>query len=180
MMPKRRIFLIDKRFQLRLATRLIGYWVFMWSLVFGLPIVMVFGYQLVATRLPVYELFTGIISDFWFPVVMSLLVAPIVIRDSIRFSHRVAGPLFRLHRDLGLFLDGKPVQAIRLREGDFCHDLATNLNRVFEEFERKKDQAVSSEGAICDRSPALPARAMPVVFGSESTFETNPTSQVVR
>jgi hypothetical protein len=114
MMPKRRIFLIDKRFQLRLATRLIGYWVFMWSLVFGLPIVMVFGYQLVATRLPVYELFTGIISDFWFPVVMSLLVAPIVIRDSIRFSHRVAGPLFRLHRDLGLFLDGKPVQAIRL------------------------------------------------------------------
>lgn len=43
--------------------------------------------------------------------------------------HKVAGPLFKLERALGSYLDGEPVKPLFFRHGDLVPELASAFNR---------------------------------------------------
>ena len=77
-------------------------------------------------------------------IVMSLLVLPIVFWDSIRFSHRIAGPVKRLGNDFKRLVDGEAVHPIKLRKNDFCHELAENFNRLIEQRVASDSQATDN------------------------------------
>ena len=46
----------------------------------------------------------------------------------IAFLHRVAGPMFRIRQTLLRLNRGESVPDIKLREGDFFHEMAHDLN----------------------------------------------------
>ena len=132
-MDKRKLrkkILIDKNLQLRLARRLFGYWATMWLLVFVLPFLTTLIYRWFFMSVPFAELLGHMVEEFWFPILISLLLLPIAVRDSIRFSHKFAGPFFRLHREMRNLADGNLAEEVRPRDGDFCHEFAADFNRV--------------------------------------------------
>ncbi len=77
-------------------------------------------------------------------LVSSFILLPLVMFDVVRFSHRFAGPMGRLRREVKQIADGEPTEPIRFREGDFWYDLANEINRLGEEVKELR-KAVKSE-----------------------------------
>ena len=48
----------------------------------------------------------------------------------LRFTHRFAGPVLRLRRELRDLADGKQSPTLKFRDGDYWKDLAVEFNRV--------------------------------------------------
>ncbi len=69
-------------------------------------------------------------------VVYCILVSGALALLSIFFSHKIAGPIYRIKRDLDQMTENKEAQAklvpIRLRKHDYFKDLAESINRFIE------------------------------------------------
>jgi hypothetical protein len=73
-------------------------------------------------------------QDLWwthgpFIVVMAFLL-PVFVVDSIKISHRFAGPIFSLRRAMREVAEGKPPRKLKFRNGDFWHELSEDFNAV--------------------------------------------------
>ena len=64
---------------------------------------------------------------FWLIALLSLLV---VVIGTVRFSHRVAGPMVRYKRNLSLLADGKLPPPLKTRRSDFLKEEVEILNRA--------------------------------------------------
>src|SRR5688572_4204980 len=51
--------------------------------------------------------------------VLMLILVPVMAWDTIRFSHKLVGPLVRFRKTMQDVADGEPVRPIKLREGDY-------------------------------------------------------------
>ena len=134
---KRRIVVVDRELQIGLSRRLVTYWAGTWFLVFALPVIA----RLMTDPVPADQLARGILSDFWFPMLVSVFLLPVVIWDSNRFSNRCAGPVYRVGRAMRDLAKGKPVREIRLRPNDFCNDLAESFNQLIEPGADQQDES---------------------------------------
>jgi hypothetical protein len=65
-------------------------------------------------------------------LVVSLLLLPLAILDTIRFSNRFVGPLVRLRRSMRQLACGNHVAPITFRRTEFWQDLADDFNAVLE------------------------------------------------
>ena len=63
-----------------------------------------------------------------------LLVSPLVFILALLFSHRIAGPVYRIEKTLEEIAKGNLGLKIRLREGDELVDLADMINGMTERF----------------------------------------------
>jgi hypothetical protein len=123
---RRHNWMVNRELQEGFSRRLLVYGCGTWLAIFAVPICA----KLLVTDLPFTVLAAQMISDMWFPMTMSLLVFPIVYWDIHRFSHRIAGPLCRINNCMQKFADREKVEPIKLRENDFCKDLAENFNHI--------------------------------------------------
>lgn len=80
-----------------------------------------------------YTLRTSI-SSF---VCISLILSPVLVWDSIKMSHRFVGPLVRMKNVIRGIAEGK-YQTIKLRETDYWHDIADELNRMQEKLKERE------------------------------------------
>jgi len=69
-------------------------------------------------------------SQFGPAAIASLLLLPIVIFDIVRMSHRFAGPMFRMRRDVRNVLQGETIDELRLRDDDYWQEFANDLNKI--------------------------------------------------
>ena len=65
-------------------------------------------------------------------IVALVLLAPLMILDALRISHKFAGPMVSFRRALERLASGDRVDAIRFRENDAWKDIADNFNLVAE------------------------------------------------
>lgn len=114
--------------EVSLSRRLMVYWCGTLLAIFTVPILA----RMTISDVPFDALAHKLVSDMWFPMVMSLLTLPIVFWDSIRFSQRFAGPVKRIGNELRRLADGETVSPVRLRGNDFCHDLADDFNHMMQ------------------------------------------------
>jgi len=61
-------------------------------------------------------------------VVLALAVV-ISIVGTLLVSHKLVGPLYRIRKDLTELDSGKAIQPIRIRDGDYLHELVQLINR---------------------------------------------------
>ena len=61
-----------------------------------------------------------------------LLISPLVFILGLLFSHKIAGPVYRIEKTLGEIMKGNLGLKIRLREGDEFVDLADMINNLTE------------------------------------------------
>jgi methyl-accepting chemotaxis protein len=72
------------------------------------------------------------------PVIVCLLVlVPVMAWDTIRFSHRLVGPLVRFQKTVKTIAEGEPVRPIKLRDGDYLGDLRDDFNQMLEVLQKR-------------------------------------------
>jgi hypothetical protein len=89
----------------------------------------------------------------WAAAAGRLLLAAVVLIpimwDMLSFSNRFAGPVYRMRRVLREVARGGAIQKVQLREGDFWHGLADDLNSALQRF---ASTAPTGEVAIHDEA----------------------------
>ncbi len=77
-------------------------------------------------------------------LVLACLI-PVFVYDSIRLSHRFAGPIFRLRQVIHALATGAKPERIEFRDNDFWKEIATDMNQVID---RLGDRPTTSEEPI--------------------------------
>jgi hypothetical protein len=74
----------------------------------------------------------------YFPVIICLLILiPVMAWDTIRFSHRLVGPLVRFRKTMRAIAGGEAVRPIKLRDGDYLTELRDDFNKMLQELQRR-------------------------------------------
>jgi sensor histidine kinase YesM len=72
------------------------------------------------------------------PVILCLLVlVPVMAWDTIRFSHRLVGPMVRFRQTMRAIANGEAVRPIKLREGDYLTEMRDEFNAMLEELQKQ-------------------------------------------
>lgn len=145
MSHKRKLILIDKRFQLRFAFY-VSSWIFGLSLVYPLVIqklldTLVRISSLDSTGVSFQQASAARDSSITALVIFQLIYLVITLFISIFLSHRIAGPLMKLRNVFRDFSEGKAVERVRFRKSDHFHDLADDFNRIIEAEVRKRKES---------------------------------------
>jgi hypothetical protein len=85
------------------------------------------------------------LNDIWlthgpFFLVMVFLL-PVFVVDSIKLSHRFAGPIYSLRRAIRDIAAGKPARKLKFRRHDFWHDVAEDYNAMLQRLDLMGDDA---------------------------------------
>ena len=72
------------------------------------------------------------------PVLINNLIILIVISIiGIFYSHKIAGPVYRIQEDIKRVLGGEKDVVIKLRKNDKLKELAEQVNKLIEEYNKK-------------------------------------------
>ena len=124
-------------------------------------------FALSAVTLPLWQVLRG--GDFSAPLsklmltgmaetapvfIILLALLPIFVRDTVTFSHRFAGPVYRIRQGIKGLAAGEDVRPIRLRKGDFWKDVAEDFNTMLENLasERERNEETNAERSLADAS----------------------------
>ena len=95
-------------------------------------------------------LFRSHFQNLWwthgpFLLVMVFLL-PVFVLDTIRISHRFAGPIYRLRQTIRNIAQGKPAQRLKFRDFDFWQGLAEDSNRMVDRLASHDVEVLDYEG----------------------------------
>jgi len=65
-------------------------------------------------------------------LVAGIVLLPLFLYDQLKFSHRMAGPIYRLRQEMKKLSKGEGVQKLRFRDRDHWPELAEDFNRLAE------------------------------------------------
>lgn len=149
--------LIDRKVQGRLVVGIAAHWLLYFMLILcAIPmwhIITVSGFT---------KPFPTVLADSWAemtPVFLFLAaVLPIFIWETIKFSNRFVGPMYRLHRTIRDINGGAPFRPIHFRENDFWHDVADDFNTMMKRLtEQDAGESVSKKSEEQAREEELVA-----------------------
>lgn len=127
--PRRKKHYIDACVQGALARRIILHWLLF------LAVGSFVAFVLQALANPFQPLGTHAREMWWshgpFLLVMAFLL-PVFVVDTIKLSHRFAGPIYNLRRSIRQITDGEPARKLKFRRHDFWHGLADEFNEMLE------------------------------------------------
>lgn len=121
---KRSVFLINPSFQLKFSL-----------IVCSIVLVSTMLYPII-----IYDFFKVVGPNFEstrneliaFLVIVQLLITALVFIIFIFFTHKIAGPLFKLKNHLRSIREGNPVSPITFRNGDYFQDVAEEVSMFLE------------------------------------------------
>ena len=61
-----------------------------------------------------------------------IILLPLILWDMLKTSHRFAGPIYRFRRTLEDHIAGKPLERVKLRDGDYLGEFEAVFNRFVE------------------------------------------------
>jgi hypothetical protein len=125
--PRRKKKFIDSRVQGALARRIILHW-----LVF-LSVALLVSFILQVLTDPFRPL-TAHLGNVWWThgpfLLVTAFLLPVFVVDTIKVSHRFAGPIFALRRAIREIAQGKPPRKLKFRRKDFWQNLADDYNAM--------------------------------------------------
>jgi hypothetical protein len=125
--PRRKKKFIDACVQGALARRIIVHWI----VFLGVGSFVAFVLQVLAN--PFRPLSAHAQEMWWshgpFMLVMAFLL-PVFVVDTIKLSHRFAGPVYSLRRALRGIAQGEKPRRLKFRQHDFWHGLAEDYNAM--------------------------------------------------
>ena len=96
--------------------------------------------------------FSGALAAIWHDNAVLLItlcaLSPFVIYESLKLSHRFAGPMHRFSRELRRLGDGEEVAPMQFRKDDFWKDLADGFNAVQQRIEQLKQHQSDEETEV--------------------------------
>jgi len=141
--PERKKTFVDPRVQGSLVRRLIYHWVAF----LAVSSAMAFFLQVLTN--PFESMSTHFQNLWWthgpFLLVMVFLL-PVFVLDTIRLSHRFAGPIYRLRQTIRSIAQGKPTQRLKFRDFDFWQGLAGDFNQMVDRLSNHEVEMLDNEG----------------------------------
>ncbi len=119
---------IDRTVQGAIAKRVILHW-FVFLVLTSLSLFTLESF-LGDSQLSMSEHAGVVLSKYSFFFVLMFAIMPTFIYDTIKLSHRFAGPILRLKESLKGLADGEEVAHLKFRENDFWRELSEDFNRV--------------------------------------------------
>lgn len=102
-----------------------------------------------------FEHFGRLFARFW-PIYLGLVaLLPFILLDAVRFTNRIAGPIYRIQTQMSEVLAGNEAESVRFRQDDFWQDLADQFNQVADLLKRQKP----SNRASAESTPNNSAKA---------------------
>lgn len=139
---RRRTKLVDRRFQLGLAGRIAA--VILILFIVGILVVFAPSVYGLLTGADLSELqpaaqeFLVLHRRIW-PAVLLVLVGAFA--HAVYFSHRIAGPIYRINAVLRMLLRGEYPKHVTLRKGDYFHDTAELLEQLSRRIDPSRTEA---------------------------------------
>lgn len=82
------------------------------------------------------------------PLLLVLIfLMPVFVYDSIRLSHRFAGPVFRLRQVIKKLAEGDTSDRLEFRDSDFWKEIAEDMNHVVDRLGEAKGSSTKSASA---------------------------------
>lgn len=139
--PDRKKTFIDAKVQGALVRRL----VFHWLAFIAVASLVAFCLQVLSNPFrPLQEH----VQQLWWTHGPFLLVLffmlPAFIVDTIKISHRFAGPIYRLRSTIRSLAQGDKFKPVKFREIDFWQDLADDFNRMVERISADKTEVLAT------------------------------------
>lgn len=119
---------VDAPVQLMLVTRVLCHWVVFFTLFF--LTLLTIEYFLRDPGVTLVDCMKIVLTKHAIVVVLSLTLLPVFLYDTIKMSHRFAGPIHRFRKSLKSLAEGQVVEEISFRGKDFWSDLSNDFNRV--------------------------------------------------
>ena len=70
---------------------------------------------------------------------------PIIFRDMVKTTHRIAGPLVRFQSVLAELARGKRVERVQLRKHDMLYDLQDSFNEFLDVYNKQAESAETQD-----------------------------------
>jgi hypothetical protein len=71
-------------------------------------------------------------------LINNLFISLIISILGVFYSHKIAGPVYRMDKDIGRVLSGEKGVTIKLRKTDKLHNLADRINQLIEELDKHR------------------------------------------
>jgi methyl-accepting chemotaxis protein len=69
--------------------------------------------------------------------ILLVVLVPVMAWDTIKFSHRLVGPLVRFRQTIQAIARGEAVRPVKLREGDHLTEMRDEFNHMLEELQKQ-------------------------------------------
>jgi hypothetical protein len=158
-LAKRKRLLVDPSFQLRLVL-LLGWQLLVCTvIVFHIYFLYFAVWSLLDTsiRKDIVALYKEFISQEKLILITLLVVSPIVAYQIFKFSHRIAGPLFRSRQLLRDMAAGKIVPEFKPRKYDLLGDFFTDFNALIRESNARNSKGQNAENGRPDTQDHPPS-----------------------
>ena len=147
MNKKRKIYFINPPFQIRFIAFSIISSLIIILLVAGMQYYFFHHYQTLGIQngIPSDHIFFEFLNEQKSFLTLALLFLAVIITIiqvtlGILFSHRVAGPLYRMNKHLQEITNGTAEKmTFQVRKDDYFSDVVDNFNTMIEKMEKKKD-----------------------------------------
>ncbi|WDI41153.1 hypothetical protein [Bremerella sp. P1] len=152
---RRRLFWVDPILQGRLVLRAIMHWA---AYLLSVGVVLLLGAALSDLNAPVAAISQMLWNYFVPAVLVSLLVLPIILVDTIRHSNQLVGAVVRFRRAMQQLADGEKTGPLILRDGDSWQDMADQFNRIalrMEELEETASKTTPETTSSCHQEEAI-------------------------
>mgnify|MGYP001821305983 CR=1 FL=1 len=141
---RRKKHLVDSSVQGALVRRILLHWL----MFLALTLVMLPAWQLISSG-DIFRPFSVLVAESWTrtaPVFLALVaMMPLFAWDTVKFSHRFAGPMYRFRKTLQELAAHGEAPMVKLRNGDFWQEVADDFNAVLERLASDENDASSDE-----------------------------------
>jgi hypothetical protein len=149
--PARRKTFVDAKVQGALVRRLVLHWVAF----FAVASIVAFALQVLSNPFRPIEQH---LQEMWWThgpfLLVMFFMLPVFIIDTIKLSHRFAGPIYRLRGVIRGMAQGEPYKPVQFRELDFWQGLADDFNKMVEKISGRP------ESIVTERKEDLEAEAL--------------------
>jgi nitrogen fixation/metabolism regulation signal transduction histidine kinase len=125
--PQRRQKFVDAQVQGALARRVIFHWLVFLAVASAVALLL----QVLSDP---FQPARDHLKNAWFShgpfVIVMIFLLPVFVVDTIKISHRFAGPIYSLRRAIHEIAEGQPPRKLQFRDSDFWHDLAADYNAM--------------------------------------------------
>jgi hypothetical protein len=135
---KRSIFLINPPFQLKFSL-IASSMIFISTLIY--PVIIIDFFSFISKKLPrLAGEISAVQSDLIiYLVVIQLVLTMLVFLTFIFFTHKIAGPLYKLRNHLDSIRQGKPLTPLTFRKGDYFQEIADEVSLFLESIQEKHE-----------------------------------------
>ena len=146
---KRRRIYVDIPVQTALLLKMVWHWLMVMSMMLCVLVAVEFVSS--GMKISLGEAVNAVWARSYTALAVLMLIAPLIGYDLIKLSHRFAGPMVTLRREMQRLAAGEACEEIHFRKGDFWTDLPESFNGIrarMEELERQVAEAGDDEPAL--------------------------------